>query len=401
MTDWKLYPTLGEIKNQQAVIIYEIADKKNIVTYTINHNEHYYVDNKQIGPTKVIIDFKIDGLFVVYWYINKILKYKQQLIINNDITKLIVVSCDFLEADTKNSLWQTMQHELYYYQRNAIIHLGDQMYADEEFKHHGDYQAYANRFCDTVRPHHDITSIASNYYIWDDHEIVNDAVLDLTNDIHIAAAQCYEDYQLSFELNYERPLSPYCWYKTINDDTIGVLSIERTSNTITKEMIIQFLSTCQVKKLILCFGAAFVPTPQNRYGRLYTRYKGTSKFYKATDLIALLTAFFEWMSEDKQLIICSGDLHCGIHGYYQYQKKKIPLLLASPITNHPSLDRTLIAKGFQGTININQFKFVTLSAEARRCYGVIDLNDFTTDIVYSQETYPKNTLKYLHKMSQF
>jgi hypothetical protein len=393
---------LGEMKNQKAVIIYEVENKKDIVTYTVNHNEHQYIDNNQNGPTKVIIDFKIDGLYVIYWYINKILKYKQQLVVNNHIAKLFVVSCDFLEADTKHSLWDTMRKDLYYYQRNAIIHLGDQIYADKVYKQNGDYQDYSDRYCDTYRTHHDLLSVASNYFIWDDHEIVNDAVLDLTNDVHIAATRAYEDYQLSFELEYERPLSPYCWYKTVNDDSIGILSIERTSDIITNDMIIQFLSTCQVKQLIICFGAAFVPAPQNRYGHVYIHYKGTNKFYNNNDLVSLLNAFFNWMGEDKQIIILSGDLHCGIHGYYQQKKKQIPLLLSSPVTNHPSFDHTIIAKGFKNIININgDIKFIVKSAKARRCYGTVDLHDFTTDIVYSRDKYPKNISKYIHTMLQF
>jgi hypothetical protein len=206
-------------------------------------------------------------------------------------------------------------------------------------------------------------------------------------------------------LSPNHPLTPFCWYKLLTP-TIGMLSIERTSGDIGIQDIIMFinkLNDMNIKKLILCFSYAFLPPPINVYGQLYTQLKGIGKFMNQNHLITLLTFLFQWMGDERQIVILSGDLHLGIHGQYKQNNKTIPLLISSPITNHPSLDRTLIAKGFKNeTILLNEIIKLTIkSAKAKRCYGVVDLNDFTTSIEYSRDTYPKHFLNYIHTMLQF
>lgn len=421
MLDWKLYPMVGEIFNKQAVVLYELYNKDLKVSYTINQNNIYSVDNVMTGPTKTILSFKEDGVYTIDWYIQNQFKYKHRIIINDEVVKLIVVSCDFLEADTKDSLWDVMMKELFYYQRVAILHLGDQIYGDAEYKqcqelenryknrdglkeqlNHYYYDLYSHRYCETFKPHHNILSATSNYYVWDDHEICNDAELNLNNPIHLMATQCYLDYQLSFSLSSHNPLTPFCWF-TMLTPLIGMLSIERTSSHIPMESIMNCIKQLDCQKLILCFSYAFLPAPINYYGQLYTHLKGHAKFMNQDELTILLKFLFEWMGNSKKVIITSGDLHLGIHGSYQHENQMIPLLVSSPISNHPSLDRKLIAKGFKNeTITLNHdIKLVVESAKARRCYGVIDLNEMTTSMQYSLQSYPKHVMKYIHAMLQF
>jgi hypothetical protein len=152
----------------------------------------------------------------------------------------------------------------------------------------------------------------------------------------------------------------------------------------------------------LCFSSAPIPPPHGNYGELYKLTKGLGKFWEASKLELLYTWLFDWMGNDKHVVVVGGDVHFGVHGYALRKDIKIPVIIASPITNQPYPDRSLAAKGMNGIHNIGtKITFTTLQSKARRCYGVLDLDNMDTKIVFSKDKHPDNISKYLDTMSQF
>lgn len=404
MSKWKLYPVVGEIVDNKASILYEICIKCVPTQVQIDNGVKIPLVNTINGPTKIILDLKHRGIFNITWYINFSVSYKH-IINTNEVDKIIFVSCDYPEMDVKVSMWDMINQA----KNNIIVHLGDQIYADKQYnaakklqKHHlkthdnddsikkNYYHLYANRYCETFNKRSNILANNSNYFLWDDHEITNDATINMNDNVCNMAVQCYHDYQMFFEVNNNNIINQYCWFKYIGD--ILMLAIERTSETITVEEIIDALEYLlnkndKVKKIILCFSCAIIPPPHGVSGNFYNFIKGTGKFYNVDHLKILLDWLFKC---GREVILVGGDLHCSIESFYKKGDKKIQCLIASPITNNPSFDRRIIAKGLKGTTNISdKIEFVVTSAKAKRCYGVVDLQDFTAHITFSRYTYPK------------
>ena len=461
---WKLPPIVGEIIDNKAVIIFELHNQTSTIGYSITlqksietHNVHIthlfnpisddiiYVDNiEKIGPTRVLLKFDNSDKYKVNWFIDNALQFEHEIIISNNINKLVCVSCDLLEADTKHSLWNKIMDEIIPNNRTAIMHLGDQAYMDPVFnqckkiivdselkseaksKLTNEIQvnrlclnAYGDRYCATWKPHSKLLANVSNYYIWDDHEIANDIKLDDIIDstvkrISEIAVESYNMYQQSFHVNKTFIINDYCWYKYINEkNPTMMLAIERTSREVTLQeifdAIIELNKTKTFNRLILCFSSAPIPQPHDGCGKIYEHLKGLNKFWDPKKLVTLYSWLFNWMGEDKEVVIVGGDVHFGVHGYVTKNTLKIPVLIASPITNQPYPDRSLASKGMHGRHIISStskddiIMFTTISSKARRCYGTIDLESvpIKTHIIYSEDKYPKDLIKYLEVMSKF
>ena len=390
MSKWRLYPIVGEIVNNKACITFEICIKCVPLHIQVDNDIKKPIQCAINGPTKIVIDLKRKGIFNITWYMNYSISFKH-IINTNDVDKIVFLSCDFPEADVKVSMWDKINQS----NNNIIVHLGDQIYGDKQYKaakkiqkkylqeHEKDdnmkfryYNLYANRYCDTFNKRRSIMSNNSNYFLWDDHEIVNDIVFDNQH----------------FQVDENFIMNEYCWYKYIGD--ILVLAVERTSEIITVEQIIDALEYLiyKVNKIILCFSCAIIPPPHGVSGSIYCAIKGTGKFYDTNNLKTLLDWLFKC---GKEVILVGGDLHLGVLGYYQKDDKKIQVLIASPITNHPSVDRRLIARGLRGSINMDGIEFTVTSAKAKRCFGSVDMNTFTASITYSKCTYPHKLIKYI------
>lgn len=439
MNHWQLSPIVGEVRNNKASVIFELYNKTYQVEYTINNVNSINktkVNVEPVGPTKVILNFEEGGNYIVRWFVNDVLSRMHNILISNNIDKLIFVSCDLLEADTENSLWEAMIAELSLVKKVGIVHLGDQAYMDSVFNcckkyieqnkdistediNNMCFEAYGKRYCDTWMPHRTILANASNYYIWDDHEITNNVVLndiidDTTKIISKAAVNAYNLYQQSFHVEETFIINEYCWYKYIDiGKTTVMLAIERTSREISINEIfnaIKILNDTQmINRLILCFTSAPIPIPNNNnYGKTYVMLKGLGKFWEQQKIEILYTLLFDWMNEQegREIIVVGGDIHFGVHGHVKKDNLIIPVLIASPITNQPYPDRVLASKGMKGEHNIDpngKMKFVTLSTKARRCYGVLDLDSvpMTTNIIYSRDKYPRDICKYIQTISEF
>ena len=445
MAIWKLSPVVGEIRDRKASVIFELYNKTDIVEYSINNTNKTKVGVELNGPTKVVLNFEKEGNHLIRWFVNNVFCRMHNIVVSDNINKLIFVSCDLLEADTENSLWVDMENELSLIKKVGIAHLGDQAYMDPVFNYckkvidnNNDisdknvklndneltnvcFEAYGKRYCDTWMPHQTVLANVSNYYIWDDHEITNDVVLDSIVDdstliISRAAVKAYKEYQQSFHLEDNTVINDYCWYKHIDSNKSTVmLAIERTSREITIDEIFAAIEKInnenKITRLILCFSSAPLPIPDNNYyGKSYIKLKGTGKFWSAGKLELLYRSLFDWIDTDKQInrevVVVGGDVHFGVHGSVKKNDKIIPVIIASPITNQPYPDRSLASKGLKGEHWIDdngEMIFTTLSTKARRCYGTLDLDTvpMTSNIVYCRDKYPNDIYKYLKAMSKF
>lgn len=403
---WKFPPQVGEIRDLKATIMCELHDKLQILKYDFNNALHK-VENQPVGPSVILLEADKEGVYPITWYINEKIVFQHVITINNQVDKIITVSCDLLEADTKHSLWDAMSIT----SRTALFHLGDQAYQDGSYrrclkvKNGPDvkkyyFQLYSNRYSETWKPHADLLANVSNYYMWDDHDIVNNIQLDkVSSDIIDVAIEAYDAYQQYFHVEDTFLFYSFSWYKYLDNELSTVaLTIDRT----TKKIPLQDIFTCiedldkinPIKKLILCFSSAPIPHPQGFYGELYKKIIGVGKFWPEEELELLYKWLFYWMG-DREVIILGGDVHFGVHGAMRFNHLKIPILISSPITNQPCLDRHWAAKGMRGEIPLGDMMFQCFQSKARRCFGEIDLNTMETSIYFSRDKYPKNLIKYL------
>ena len=453
-TNWMLPPIVGEISNLDAVIICEPKEKTSSLKYVIQNNvdekslEFYshqeIIQVNELGPNRIILSFPRTGCYEIKWFIDNDEVYQHGIVISNEPNKIIFVSCDLLEADLPfiDSMWTHMQKDLNPTQKICLFHVGDQAYMDKVFKDNVKYayknghnddtanfiiKAFGKRYCDTWIKHHIILAGVSNYNLWDDHEIKNNIMLNditITNDeayVRDLAVNAYSLYQESQHLYKKEILSQYSWTKRMGlQNEILILAIERTSRLISVEEILEAINTLATdiytNRIILCFSSAPVPRPHGSYGSLYNKFVGdkgtieTSKFWPLNDLTKLYHGLFSWMETDdeKEVLIVGGDLHFGIHGIVQRNNKEIPVIISSPITNQPTIDRWLASKGMAGIHHISDDNgvpiiFTTLSSKARRCYACVDLDTVPMKITmnYSSHKFPHNSIKYFKTLLSF
>ena len=496
---WFLSPMIGEILHQHAVILCEPVNKKCQLLYTIitqgdpvqtpqnvpkkgglcgSAPELFikkFVDVNMDGPTRTIIKFPCDGLYVLQWMmfdngqtvgeipivpvgdptwpVNPIsfehslggvevspwkCIYEHKIRVQDIPDSLIFVSCDLLEAETGKSLWTRMLTDIDNDKKQiGLIHLGDQAYMDNVFKkcvklvRKNGYnseidnqilRAFGKRYYDTWKPHAEILSLTSNYTIWDDHEIKNNITLkqqlpEHDNYVRQIAVDAYQLYQQSLHFHFNKILSDYSWHKRLGSTLLMV--VERTSKIISVNEIIatiqEYNQIDSIKRLILCFSSAPIPRPHGLYGNLYNQLTGdngtaeTSKFWDPNDLADLYRFLFLWMDsiQDREVLVAGGDLHFGTYGIAKKGTKEIPVIISSPITNEPTVDRWLASKGMKGTHQIvndeNPISFTTVESKARRCYAIVNLNTVPMSVVmrYSTKKLPRNVINYYRTLISF
>lgn len=461
--NWLIPPIVGEISNCQAVIICEPLHKKFHLVYqmkeilsdgSINSVDQWYheknveINENITGLLRIVLEFPKNGKYEIKWFSNESLIYQHNIVISNKPNKMIFVSCDFLEANvkTKNSMWTRMLNDIDPEEKTCLMHLGDQAYMDKVFKDCVKYvrengqsdntnkyiiQEFGKRYSNTWIPHHNVLSSVSNYNIWDDHEIKNNMMLNdanVTNDelyVRNLATDAYSLYQESQHINLNKIFTQYSWHKRMGvKNEILVLAIERTSRIITTEEIIESVNNLtdgiETRHLILCFSSAPIPRPHNFYGNLYRNMVGdkgtfeTSKFWPQDQLILLYDGLFKWLDANPlcEILVVGGDLHFGTHGVVRKNQHKINVVISSPITNQPTIDRWLAAKGMKGVHyitnsdpnnNETDITYVTISSKARRCYALVDLETIPLNITmrYSNEKLPKHLTKYIKTLISF
>lgn len=466
--DWVLSPVVGEVTNLTAVVICEPIVKTEELEYSIKgcsgegivdpYDFKATIEVEEVGPTRVLMDFPEEGHYKIAWYSRGEQIFTHTIAVTSEVNKMIFVSCDLLEADThsEDSMWTRMRSELVprtnSIKRTCIFHVGDQAYMDSVFKDsvhyahkhgHNDNTAqhiikeFGKRYSDTWMPHNNILASVSNYNLWDDHEIKNNMMLsdtDLSDDeiyVRDLAVDAYSLYQEFQHLHRDEIISRYSWAKRMGAyNEILVLAIERTSRLISVKEILDTIDTLttnvRTDRLIICFASAPIPPPNGRYGSIYRRLVGdkgtveTSKFWPCDELAALYRGLFSWMEKEnilsimqREVLVVGGDLHFGTYGIAHRNGMYIPVVIASPITNHPTADRWLASKGMPGLHyitdgsheedNSEPITFTTVSSKARRCYASVDLDSvpMRIDMHYSTHKLPRSTLKYLKTLISF
>lgn len=407
---WQLPPIVGEIFNLNCKIIFELKNKSDDVYYKVNNvDKAHFINNEQLGPTFLLLRFKDYGVYILDWYVNNCIKYTHKLHIYDDVSKLIFVSCDKLEMVKQPSLWNHMRQDIY--GKTVIMHLGDQAYMDNVFKKcmtvykNNNYDnpklkkmfnnycisEFGTRYCQTWKPHASILSNTSNFYLWDDHEISNNIVIDQITDTNLLAVTnnavtCYQLYQQSFHVYNTNIINDYCYYKYLSSDMSHILiAIERTSRFVTITEVIDAIKMLdnqnKIKRLILCFSRAVLPPPLHS---LYLGLFDNDKFMNVKEYEELVNFLLDWMDE-KEVVLVGGDVHFGLHGIINGKNNVIHVLISSPITNKPNIKCWLASKAFKNTtLNFNNFTFTTLSTKAKNCYATLDLITFTPNIIYSR-----------------
>jgi hypothetical protein len=439
---WRLPPMLGEICDRWAVILYEQVEKTvlacsmvagdvDIIDFSpksIIKTEWFY-PHKGEFPTKVVLEFPDNGIYSLFWHNSETCIYRQTICIGDNPSKFIFVSCDMLEAEVKHedSMWTRMNDEINTSECTCLFHLGDQAYMDNIFvnglsnidKREEILYSFGKRYYDTWKGHHAILSHVSNYNIWDDHEIKNNVNLyddqNLSNDELIMrdiATEAYGIYQESLHLDDKnRVLTPYSWYKVMGKlSDILIIAIERTSAVVNIiDLITNIHKLCKgkmIKRLILCFSSAPIPRPHGKYGKVYKMMAGDdieNKFWNKGDLATLYFNLFNWIDQyGGEVLVVGGDLHFGTHGVVSYKDKEINVIISSPITNQPSPDRWVAAKGMRGRhVLMNNGShpiiFTTISSKARRCYAVVNMKEpfMMVRMEYSMVKFPKHPINYI------
>ena len=466
--DWVLSPVVGEVANLTAVVICEPVVKTEELEYSIKGLSKKEIGDlydfkgtihvEEVGPTRVLLDFPEEGHYKIEWYRRGEEKFSHTIAVTSEVNKMIFVSCDLLEGDTphEDSMWTRMKSELKEHvisnKRTCIFHVGDQAYMDKVFKdsvhyahkhgHNDDtaqhiIKAFGKRYSDTWMPHNNILASVSNYNLWDDHEIKNNMMLsdvDLTDDeiyVRDLAVDAYSLYQEFQHLHRDEVISRYSWAKRMGAyNEILVLAIERTSRLISVKEILNAIDTLtsnvRTDRLVICFASAPIPPPSGRYGSFYRRLVGdkgtieTSKFWPREELAALYRGLFSWMEKNntipdiqREVLVVGGDLHFGTYGIAHRNGMYIPVVIASPVTNHPTADRWLASKGMPGLHyitdgsydedNTEPITFTTVSSKARRCYASVDLDSvpMRIDLHYSTHKLPHSTLRYLKTLLSF
>ena len=444
---WLLRPVIGEIKGTKAVILLKPKDKnislslslfqKDNDENTVFYPKIYIEDSK---PTRLVVQFPSAGKYQLRWAsvkdveenkVESLVVYVHEIVIKEQMDKMIFVSCDFLEADTKHSMWDVMGKEIKGKSSVSIFHLGGQAYMDATFNKgvriagECDENAkqkimdmFAKRYQETWEPHHYILSHTSNYCIWDDHEIKNDITLteSLPKDadfVRSMAVESYKNYQQSLHLEFSPILSEYSWVKKVG--TMMIIAIERTSVEVPVKDIISVVSVeDKITRLILCFSSAPIPKPKGKYGAAYETITGDdgkgkkSKFWPENKLLELYSGLFDWMDKvsNREVLVAGGDLHFGTYGVMMRATKCIPVIISSPITSEPTPERWMASKGMKGLHVLSHAKspiiFTTVSSKAKRCYAVVDLRGATFDVrmEYAKEKHPRSVKDYYKTMIQ-
>lgn len=327
---------------------------------------------------------------------------------------IYLFSCDLLEADTRDSLFKTLSNDIDSGGRSLCLHLGDNIYADREWekckKHKDDFEyclnQYRKRYQKTFfsRDRKEVYSKSSHLMIGDDHEVFNDFYAKEYDEkyvnIYNAAFQAYSEYQENL-LYFDNPSINRGWYRMFEDNLIvtydrnrGILSSVEIINSLGK-----IISETSPKGVIVAPSWAYLPSPRgNSNAELYNQMFGLNKFLPDFEIEILFDYLTTLVERGISVVLIGGDLHFGIHGRVCLGCTYFDLVVASPISNHPTYNCRLAAKSYESNILIGKYVFMPLISKGRRCYSRIriDTNFFpryAIDMVYNKQKKPKSYLK--------
>lgn len=478
---WNICPVLGECTRQGILVIFEgifpkglelrvqeiiskyQSDKNNNLFNKdewIRTNVYKYIELCSPSPDKIycrkwidITDMDLTYLdnpcieFIWYHGFSRISTiYENKFRLFDDPSKIITMSCDLLEGEVseKNSMWKVMEKE--FDKPTLLLHLGDQVYMDEETSYFYDKMGDSNnsnehkdilknRYTNTWKPHHQILSCSSNLMINDDHEFYNDHPINSFNgeDFNIKIENqrsiYFEDFNSDY-YNVEKSAFESCvdvydmyqnklhltnrdyfsWAKIYytgqnNDIPTLLLTLERRE-TYDFEFINEIINDNHLKRIIISFTSFPLFKPDSFKSRLYERLFGNSKFWDNNELYKLYSLLFNWMGDDlsKEVLILGGDVHSGMRGYIYDSSidREIGVMISSPITNNPTLDRMMLCKVMKGKHNLDHnLSMNIIDSKPRRCYGVIELDKDNINFFmeFCKNKLPNSVMGYTKKIT--
>lgn len=378
---------IGEIthdKDNYTVILVIYNQNKNdlsIMIRRVGSTTNIPINSSHI-PVRLILTINIDDR-IYYLLGSSMIEIKIKLTPN--IGTIFTYSCDYPEKDSvKGSIWPLLADEIDILEdRSLCIGIGDNVYADNEWKRSLMYpnnttNIYSERYRETLfgTERKRILKNSSNLFIPDDHEMVNDITFEQGMELveHVAThiINVYENFLMQEHID-RIPFLNRDWVKYYDD--LMIVTIERASKGIPDLNIIldrlNELLRNDINKIIIITGWACIPAPRSI---LYRSLFGTGKFMSDEDIYILYDYLLN-ISNRFSIVLVGGDLHFGSSSNVFRDDKQFDVLISSPITNKPGLDRKLASRSINDSrIFLKDIVFQNNISKAKRCYGKIDNN---------------------------
>ena len=438
---------LTQTMNTQLQFARQINAGPNIIPIQGLHPDNYYT---------VILEAYFDHLNTQVFHTFETLGFWTRG--GQELGKMIILSCDFPEMDTSNSLWNNVQME----NPNFVLHLGDQVYADEIFESlakrpkdmqtKAAYAAYNDLYRRVFLRWTQLLPRSSHILILDDHDITNGAaigsykrgtvrsriagiaksVYDNHNPIPTVRVPHY-DRECYVQNGYLAESKMGVRWKKFNDDTLMMIVPRYFSNGVgiyddffdtLREVMYRegeynaenttsqsFLSTAdgrvlfestdhprKIRKLLICFTSAPVPRPSGAAVAAYRSVFGTDGLWENADVQHLYETILQLIisrNGQLQVILVGGDLHLGLHATISDGCHQFDVCVSSPISNQPTDCERLYANGLRNVNSVGTLRFDVHTSSAMRNYLSLDLDTFIPRMVFSKQRFPKNKVQAL------
>jgi hypothetical protein len=395
-----------ELDGYYVVLLIDNPDQINISILVKTADQQFNVTNVEVLklPSKVII--RMDPTDRLYYLTSNAGNDSDLVEIPVNLTSkkiynIYTYSCDFPEMDAKKSIWSTMIQDINScVGRTLAIGLGDNVYADSAWykslmNPDNTLDNYIKRYRKTLFGSDRksiLSGVNSNLFIPDDHEICNDLTVVQARGydqvVTDNAVNVYYRYLGNVHVAEQKSIDRG-WVKYYDD--LMIVSFERATRgrpsiDVMINRINELLTAVpDIKSMIIITGWACIPCPPNDnvYGRMYRQTCGISKFMSDDDLYILYNYLLS-LSSRLSIVLVGGDLHFGSKFTVTRGLDKFDILVTSPITNQPTSDRKLAAKGLRGQdIMINNITVHNISAKAKRCYGrIMNSHPLVANIFY-------------------
>ena len=400
--------------------VYElISDTCNRISVSIpyDNDEEYCRSSLEKHLSENNAD--IENSYTFQWFINDELISSHCLNMGS-VNKLIFVSCDLPEGDTKHSLWNKVSYE----SPDLCCHIGDNIYGDDAYddlietsrteakntthSYESSYHNAWSRWAPLLRN-------TSHIMIPDDHDITDN--YDCNHDNNPATKNTFSIFPYGQRCNtavdegmrmynaYQASLlnmvdMPGYVFKHLNDNTTLVM----LSRTFLNNDIVETLKSIEYslrKHVIIAVSSAPIPMPHNIAGTIYETVFGRTG-WNDDKLKELYDFCFSLLEEDisRNIVLIGGDIHIGVHGKIIKNDLSIPIYVTSPISNHPTIIEYIYSKALTDDHTLFDYK-LKLTAKAKRNYLKVTLplkNDDPGEIVWSEETKPKSLIKYYRQL---
>lgn len=391
-----LSPIVGEVTSSSAVVLFVTS---HTVQLKLVVKRDYIIQAAALQPTRIFIaDLKPNQLYSLrIFYQNE--NVHIQRISTYAPRHLAIVSCDYPELDTANSLW----HSLSDHQIDLTLHLGDNVYADEVYWRAQNLleesslieaqpiiaSEYAARYHYTWNRWAPLLRDSSHLIIPDDHEIVdNFTESNAVTEIALNTIDKYEHALWRF-FPIERYGSSYWVGHTL---IYMCTRIYTKDGPVNSEILTDILrQASEAQTLILCLSTAPLFNLEGWAGWIVRKAYSENLVWTDAKLLLLYKALFEWLAtnSERKAIIIAGDLHIGVKGEVSNGAHTIPIYVTSPISYHPTpLLGDFFAKHLQGKHHLKDYTMHITEAYSKRNYLLFDLETHQADLKVSSEHTP-------------